>query len=79
MEYIALHLPAGAALSCGAARALVAYALRRRGRNCWSVISVDHFRGGGRGESLLLARPSVGIEVQFADYIFPVMRKYFTE
>ena len=77
MEYIALRLPAGAALSSGAARALIFYTLRRSGRKTWSVISVDQFRGGG--ESLLLARPFCGVEVQFADYIFPAMRKYFTD
>ena len=55
MEYVTVRLHNGAALSGGAARLLVGYALRRRGRDCWSAVSAELFRG--RRETLLIARP----------------------
>ena len=76
MEYITLRLPRGVALGSGAARTLVSYALRRSGRRCWPFITVEAFRGG---ETLMIARPSGGIEVRLADYVFPLLRKKFTE
>lgn len=75
MEYITLTLRPGAALSPGAARTLVGYALRRRGRACWSAICAEAFCGSG---TLIIARPSPGVEVQLADYVSPFLRKYFT-
>lgn len=77
MEYITVYLRRCAALSPRAARTLVGYALRRRGRAGWTTLSLEAFSGGG--ETLLIARPSAGVEVQLADYVFPAMRKYFTE
>ena len=76
-EFIALRLHGGAALSGGAARLLVDYALRRRGREGWAFASVEAFAGNG-GETLLLARP-VRVEVRLADYVLPLLRKYFTD
>ena len=75
-EFIALRLHGGAALSGGAARLLVDYALRRRGREGWALTSVEAFATGG--ETLLLARP-VRFEVRLADYVLPLLGKYFTE
>ena len=79
-EFIALRLHGGAALSAGAARLLVNYALRRRGREGWPLASVEVFpgAGGGSGETLLLARP-VRFEVRLADYVLPLLGKYFTD
>lgn len=76
-EFIALRLHGGAALSGSAARLLVDYALHRRGREGWALASVEAFAGGS-GETLLLARP-VRFEVRFADYVLPLLDKYFTE
>lgn len=76
MEFIALRLYGGAALSGGAARLLVNYALRRRGREGWALASFEAFAGDG--ETLLLARP-VRVEVRLADYVLPLLRKYFTD
>lgn len=77
-EFIALRLRGGAALSDGAARLLVNYALRRRGREGWALASVEAFSSGAGGETLLLARP-VRFEVSLADYVLPLLRKYFTD
>ena len=77
-EFIALRLHGGATLSGDAARLLVNYALRRRGREGWTLASVDAFPGGGSGETLLLARP-VRFEVRLADYVLPFLRDYFTD
>ena len=76
MEYITLRLPGGMALGSGAARTLVAYALRRSGRQCWPFMSIEAFSSG---ETLMIARPSDGVEVRLADYVFPLLRKKFTE
>ena len=81
MEYVAIRLSNvhnAPSLSAGAARTLVGYALRRRGRESWSVICAEVFCGRGR-ETLVLARPSAGVEARFADYLYPMMRKYFTK
>lgn len=78
-EFVALRLHGGAGLSGGAARLLVDYALRRRGREGWALASVEVFSGGGSGgETLLLARP-VRVEVRLADYVLPLLRDYFTD
>lgn len=79
-EFIALRLHGGAGLSGGAARLLVDYALRRRGREGWALASVEVFAGnsGGGGETLLIARP-VRVEVRLADYVLPLLRNYFTD
>ena len=80
-EFIALRLHGGAMLSAGAARLLVNYALRRRGREGWALASVEAFpsgSGGNGGETLLLARP-VRFEVKLADYVLPLLGKYFTD
>lgn len=79
MEYIALRLHNGVTLRSGAARTLVGYALRRFGHPTWSVTSIELFAGGGSGETLLIARPSEGVEVHLADYALPLMRKYFSD
>ena len=78
MEFIALRLHGGAALSGGAARLLVDYALRRRGRKGWALASVEVFAGGAGGETLLIARP-VRVEVRLADYVLPLLRKYYSD
>ena len=77
MEYVTLRLHNGVTLSSGAARTLVSYALRRSGRAVWNVTSIELFGGGG--ETLLIARPSAGVEVHFADYALPLLRKYFSD
>ena len=77
MEYVTVRLHNGAALSGGAARLLVDYALRRRGRDCWSAVSAELFRG--RRETLLIARPFAGVEVRLADYTLPFLRSYYAE
>ena len=78
MEYVTLRLHNGVTLSSGAARTLVSYALRRSGRAVWNVTSIELF-GGGSGETLLIARPSEGVEVHLADYALPLLRKYFSD
>ena len=79
MEYVTLRLHNGVTVSSGAARTLVSYALRRSGRAAWNVTSIELFGGGGSGETLLIARPSAGVEVHFADYALPLLRKYVSD
>ena len=77
MEYVTVRLHNGAALSGGAARLLVGYALRRRGRDCWSAVSAELFRG--RRETLLIARPTAAVAVHIADYALPALCKYLPD
>ncbi|MBR1659898.1 MAG: hypothetical protein IJ705_06235 [Oscillospiraceae bacterium] len=77
MEYVIIRPYPGAALGPGAARALVAYALRRSGRGNWDAVGVDAFSAAGR--ALLLARPLPAYTVAVADYALPLLQKYFTE
>ena len=79
MPFVTMRLHNGVTLSSGAARVLVSYALRRGGRSGWLITSIEQFGGGGSGETLLIARPSAGVEVHFADYALPVLRKFFTK
>ena len=76
MAYISIRLHSGVTLSGGAAKTLIGYALRRRGRSCWEEIAVDVFSGAG--ETLLLARPGCTLEVRVADYALPVLLKYLS-
>ena len=76
MCYILIRPPERSALSESAVRLLVNYALRRSGRAHWPVISIDAFRGGAAGGSFVIARPSGGVEVRLADYIYPFLRNY---
>ena len=73
MEYVAVQLHRGTTLSAGAARTLVSYARRRRGRPCWEEMAVDLFSGAD-GESLLLARPPIRVAV-LADYALPALQR----
>lgn len=75
MEYILIRTADGPALSRAAACALVRYTRRRLGRPDWQAVCIEQFCGGAAG-SLLLARPSCGIEVQLAPYVLPLLRKY---
>ena len=77
MEFVAICLHRPVSLTAGAARVLAGYARRRQGRESWRVMSAEAFTVPGV-ETLVLTRPSAGVEARFAGYFYPVLRKYFT-
>ena len=77
MPYITIRLHNGATLSGGAAKLLIGYVLRRRGRPCWEEIGVDLFTGGG--ETMAIARPRYTVSVRLADYALPILYQFFQE
>ena len=74
---VTIALPSGIAISCGGIRFLIRWVQHRSGCKPWDGIYAEAFRG--QCGSLILARPAVYQRAEIADYVFPLIHKYFTD